>query len=251
MEVTRFRSLSALPDDAQQLAINYREVNPFVCDLWLRRFEEHICDVKDELVYLVAGQEGHTQVLLPLMIVQHEKLPLKKLHSMANFYTTVFEPLLSADANQAHAAEALADYLLREFQSVPLIEIEPIRAANFLELMAKNYAHLSGQAVRRYVKHINRYECVDSDSFESYLARRPGKLRSTIKRKRKQLEKNTRSSIDIHVTAADIRREYPKFCQIYAHSWKGQRKFSRFHRGRDRRSCGHWQGEARRVECGW
>ena len=228
MEVTRFESFAALPADAQQLAIRYRDVNPFVCDLWLKRFEEYLCGPEDELVYLVAGQGNRTHVVLPLVIVRHDKLPLRKLHSMANFYTTVFEPLLNADSNQLLAAQQLASYLYQTFKSVPLVEIEPLREAKFFALLAESFSNLSGQSARRYVKHLNRYERVEGDSYESYLARRPGKLRSTIKRKRKQLEKNTRSETGIFVSAKDIQREYPKFRQVYEESWKGQESYPEF-----------------------
>ncbi|MEM7466639.1 MAG: GNAT family N-acetyltransferase, partial [Pseudomonadota bacterium] len=228
MQISLFGSFAELPADAQNLAVNYRAKNPFVCDIWLQRYEEFILAEHDKAVYLVAHQDDVTQAMLPLVLTRHEKLRFKKLHSMANFYTTVFEPLLNETLDQSAAADALAFYLLNEFNSVPLCEIEPLREAAFLELLVANYTRLSGREVRRYEKHVNRFEVVADDTYESYLARRPGQLRSTLKRKRKQLERLTDGRVDIYESYEDVAREYPNFRTVYEHSWKGEERFPDF-----------------------
>ena len=228
MEISLFRAFAELPADAQQLAVHYRDINPFVCDLWLKRFEEFLCQGDEEVIYIVAHNDNLTHAILPLILTRHHKLRFRKLHSMANFYTTVFEPLLSDDVNQAAAAEAIATCLASEFKAIPLCEIEPLRDPGFMDQIAASHARLSGQQVGRYVKHLNRYEPVDGDTYESYLARRPGKLRSTIKRKKKQLEKSTDGKITIYETAEDVAREYPKFRNVYAQSWKGEESYPDF-----------------------
>ena len=228
MQVSLFESLADLPIDAQQLAVDYRERNPFVCDLWLRRFEEYLLQDDDKAVYVVAHRDGATHAVMPLIFTRHHKLRFKKLHSMANFYTTVFEPLLPVDSDQSAAADVIARCLLGDFGSVPLCEIEPVRESGFLELLAASHARLCGQDVGRYEKHINRYERVADDTFESYLSRRPGQLRSTLKRKRKQLEKSADGRVDIYESREDVARAYPNFRTVYDASWKGEESFPEF-----------------------
>lgn len=220
MEIQTYDNFSALPADAQALAEQYRETNPFVCDIWLQKFEQYLIGKDEEVLYATAMNADTCETLFPLLVCRTSKLRVTKIRSMTNFYTTVFTPLFrTADAYQK-ASGLLADYLLAKYPHVVMFEFEPVRDAHPLQLLAQGYSNRGSGVWRTYHKHINRYEAVLGDDFNDYLKRRPSQLRNTIRRKNKLLGKETDSELNIYATADEIAQHYSAFRLIYEESWK-------------------------------
>jgi len=86
---------------------------------------------------------------------------------MANFYTTIFEPVLATSVDTKTIADTLANHFWHDFKSFPLIELAPLRNNQVLHETAKAYADFAGGEVREYLKHRNYFEPVHNDDFDS------------------------------------------------------------------------------------
>ncbi|GFE72584.1 GNAT family N-acetyltransferase [Novosphingobium sp. TCA1] len=137
-------------------------------------------------------------------------LPLRghggHLHALSNWYTFRYRPLASGGDG---LLEALARDLARKARRVTLSGLpDEDRSASRLE----NAFRSTGWLVRRSACDTNHVLPVDGRSYEQYLAARPGKLRTTLKRKSGKVETRVLDRFD-----AEIWRAYEA---IYAESWK-------------------------------
>lgn len=228
MEIQTYDKFSALPESAQRLAEHYREVNPFVCDIWLRSFEQHLIGKDEEALYVVALNEDKCDLLLPLLACRTPTMRALKIRSMVNFYTTVFSPLFGNGAAREQTASSLADFFLKEFSDAVIFEFEPLRDDSMPALIADHYGKKGKSIWRKYHKHINRFETVLGDDYDDYLKRRPSQLKNTIRRKNKLLSKETNSELRIYDTGKEVIQHYPAFRLVYEESWKEEESYPDF-----------------------
>ncbi len=228
MEIQTYDKFAALPSNAQKLAKNYRDINPFVCDIWLQKFEQHLVSSDERPLYAVGMVGDECAILIPLLLCRTPKMRAIKIRSMANFYPTVYSPLTKTGVPDEETATLFANYFLTTYPNAVIFEFEPLRDNGLPQLIAKQYSHSGKSVWRKYHKHANRYEAVLGDNFEEYLKRRPSQLKNTIRRKNKLLHKETDSELTIHSTAQDIVQHYAAFRLIYQESWKEDESYPDF-----------------------
>ncbi len=161
-----------------------------------------------------AGLSEHCG-LNPLIAVAREggdiaALPLRgdggHLHALSNWYTFRYRPLASRPEG---LLEALARDLAGKARRVTLSGLpDEDRSASRLEAAFRK----TGWLVRREVCDSNHILPVDGRSYEQYLVSRPGKLRTTLKRKSGKVETRVLDRFDAEVWNA--------YESIYAESWK-------------------------------
>ncbi|MFT4056999.1 MAG: GNAT family N-acetyltransferase [Novosphingobium sp.] len=127
------------------------------------------------------------------------------LSALANWYTFRFRPIL----NGAAPLDALARDLARRAHRITLHGLpDEDRSASLLAQAFK----AAGWLVQREICDTNRILPVAGRGFDEYLAFRPGKLRTTLKRKTGKVTTRVLTHFD-----AEAWREYEA---IYAESWK-------------------------------
>lgn len=162
-------------------------------------------------------------------------LPLRghggHLHALSNWYTFRYRPLASGGEG---LLEVLARDLAGKARRVTLSGLpDEDRSASRLE----NAFRSNGWLVRRSACDTNHVLPVDGRSYEQYLAARPGKLRTTLKRKSGKVETRVLDRFD-----AEIWRAYEA---IYAESWKPEEGSPAF-----LRAFAESEGEAGRMRLG-
>ena len=220
IEISSYSTFAEIPQEGRKLAIKYREVNPFVCDFWLKNFEQYLVSNDEQALYLVAQDEGRVIALFAFLIYHKSKLNVKKMRTMANFYTTFYSPLVTDGLDVDELTSALAKYIDEKLSDVTVIEYEPLRSGEVFSDVASKCREIFGYSVRQYPCHINRFESVEGDSFDTYWARRPSRLRNTLKRKSKALAKSHRFEIEIITESEGVSAAYEKFRLVYEQSWK-------------------------------
>ena len=153
--------------------------------------------------------------LAPLIAVAREEddlavLPLQgtggHLQALSNWYTFRYRPLASRSEG---LLQALAADLAGKARRITLSGLpDEDRSATRLETAFRN----AGWRVRREACDTNHVLPVDGRNFAEYLVSRPGKLRTTLKRKSGKVETRVLDRFD-----ADVWRAYES---IYAESWK-------------------------------
>lgn len=187
-EVQSDEALARLLSDAQQHA-------PFDRLAWWQGLVEH-CGI---LPVLAVAKSADGVAILPLC--GHRR----QLSALANWYTFRFRPILSGEA----PLQALARDLARRTHRVTLHGL-PEEDGSMSTLTRAFKA--AGWLVRREVCDTNRVLPVMERSFEDYLAGRPGKLRTTLKRKSGKVTTRVFSRFD-----AEAWKQYEA---IYSESWK-------------------------------
>jgi CelD/BcsL family acetyltransferase involved in cellulose biosynthesis len=89
-------------------------------------------------------------------------------------------------------------------------------------------ARQAGLTVVRFAHFGNWYEEVHGLDWAGYLARRPGALRETIRRKLRRGTRRADASFGIVTRPADLEPGIEAFEQVYARSWKDPEPFPRF-----------------------
>lgn len=132
-------------------------------------------------------------------------------------YTCLYEPLIVAARDAAFAA--FARYC-RSFSTVRLDAFDEAAEAGIAAA-----ARESGLFVVRFDHFGNWYEDIAGLDWAGYLARRPGALRETIRRRTRRAERLTNASFRLFDGLDDLATGIEAFETIYARSWKDPEPF--------------------------
>jgi hypothetical protein len=162
---------------------------------WWRLLEEH-CGLHPRLAI---ARDGTRSAVLALTGEG------RHLTQLSNWYTFRFRPIVS------QGAEPLLLPLARDLaKTARRITLSGLPTAD-ADLLAVAFRE-AGWLVRRSQNDVNHVLPLDGDDYETYLTRRPGKLRTTLKRKSGKVVTRILTDFDAEVWA-----EYES---IYAESWK-------------------------------
>ena len=175
------------------------QVTPFDRLAWWQGLADH-CGMTP---LLAVARNDNAFAVLPLQAANGH------LTGFSNWYNFTFRPVVSPEADATRLMTALARDLSHRTHRVTLSGLPDEDGS----------ASLVEQAFKRAGWFVTREECdtnhvlrVDGRSFDEYLATRPGKLRTTLKRKTKKLDAQVLTHFD-----ADVWADYEA---IYSRSWK-------------------------------
>jgi CelD/BcsL family acetyltransferase involved in cellulose biosynthesis len=188
--------LKEVQSDAQLARLlSHEQTAPFDRLEWWRLLAEH-CSLKPKLA--VARDGAHVAVLALSGEGRH-------LTQLSNWYTFRFRAIVSDGAEPLLAP--LARDLARKARRVTLSGLPTADA----DLLASAFA-TAGWCVSRTQTDVNHVLPLDECDFAAYLATRPGKLRTTLKRKSGKVVTRVLTHFDAQVWA--------QYEAIYAESWK-------------------------------
>ena len=176
---------------------------------------------------------GHTWTgALRLLVAQADEpsatlcLPMiagTTLRSLSNYYASLYGPLGQRGAINSETCCALAEWLIRQEERWPLIDLHPLDIDSpFFGDMLAALQH-AGYWADHYACFGNWYYPVNQRSFAEYLAERPSALRHTLERNRRKAGKAGALEIVIHrEPGAALEEAIADFASIYAASWKGR-----------------------------
>lgn len=164
---------------------------------WWLLLAEH-CDLKPQLAI---ARNGTGNAVLPLAGTGAH------LTQLANWYTFRFRPIVTPGADTAGLLTKLARDLPAKARRVTLTGLP----ADDADLLAAAFRQ-SGWLVRREQSDVNHVLRLGGRNYEAFLAARPGKLRTTLKRKSGKVAVQVLTQFDEAVWAA--------YEDIYATSWK-------------------------------
>lgn len=143
------------------------------------------------------------------------------LRSLSNLYTVEAPP----PARDAAGAERLARALRVRRPRIERVAWEAMRP-EAAEGAVEGF-RAAGWVVERYVQFGTWREDVAGRSFEDYWAARPGRVRSTVKRKRARLFSNAAMGVEDH-GAADAERAVEAYERCHDAAWQGEEPFADF-----------------------
>ena len=219
--VTEYASLNDLPPDCAELFKAEERLSIFFSQPWLRNLAQHGLDDGELLkIYVVSDGDG-VQGILPMRYSVHQHMghSLRRIEALANYYTSLFRPVLRKGKEQA-VLLTLFKVLAKDRQRFDVVDFHPLAQDDPLFAWMKIAMQRAGMLVQTYFCFGNWYLKVDGRSYQEYYETFPSQLKNTLKRKTKQFEANVSTRIEIFTRIEEVDKAIAAYEKVYHSSWK-------------------------------
>lgn len=213
--VRTYQAIADLPPEATRLFQDHGHQNIEFSPEWFENLQQSVFRSDPGVRYYVRELAGVPSAILPLRLTYQG--PVKEIESLANYYTSLYAPI---SAPECTALDLLA--LLKQADQdhggadvMRFCPMDPESAAYEALLTA---LATSGWIAFRFFRFGNWFLKVEG-SWSEYLARREGKLRSTIKRMTRRFLAGG-GTVEIVTDLAQVEPAIKAFNDVYALSWK-------------------------------
>ena len=191
---------------------------------WYSNFVRSALSADDHVrLYCVENQDPPIEpaALLPMKHrASYSLFAARELSSLTNYYTCLFEPLLSSSADLKICVSQLANAIRDDRPRWDVLRIAPMAFEHAFFVELREALSAVGFATQEFFCFGNWYLPVEGRSYKEYLSGRPSVLQNTLRRKAKKLEQSGRASIEIVRGNADIERAIEAYNTVYRASWK-------------------------------
>jgi CelD/BcsL family acetyltransferase involved in cellulose biosynthesis len=218
-----FAQPEALPADVRQFMERAEARNLGFGFEWYRNLVATVYPTHSGVRMYVLRRNGKVIAVLP---VRAERGRFGWLvHSLSNFYTTLYEPVLAPTLKAQHLLPLL-EAIRRDFPRLASLTLSPMATGSHAHLVLLEALTSDRWFPFEFFAFGNWYEPVTRD-WTAYLAARGGTLRSTIKRMGKKFaaEGGVLEVVTRPESLADAIADYE---QVYAASWKNPEPFPEF-----------------------
>lgn len=217
-----YRDWQEIPESANQLFSLTEKTSLFFSRTWYENLSTTALsdDQSMMMACVVAGKQ--VRAILPLMQQSGNACS-----SLSSIYTSLNTFLLSQDNRPA-----ILSCMAQGLKKLPfeLIRLQPIAQCDENILALEQAMKDAGFESRRYFRFYNWTHRLQGQSFSDYMAARPGRVRSTVARKRRKLEREHGYEIRLY-TRDSLEQAVADYQHIYRASWKATDAFSGFTAG--------------------
>lgn len=217
--VSHYCGIKDLPTSAREVLIAAAQ-RDFFCSLdWFDLFEKNVVPAGATARYYVAEDTGgRALVVLPLM---QESGSSRCLTGLANFYSLSFGPIFCPDASERRdILRSVIRHIFDEEKNWISIDLKPANSDDDVAALIAGSARDAGTSAEIYSFSENWSERIEGRDADTYIAARPGKVRSTLKRKKRKLEKEADFDIRIVQDEAGLEEAISDYLTVYDKSWK-------------------------------
>ena len=223
MKFVCYSDWDQLPDIASALFEQAEKDSLFFSRMWFESVAAMACD-DDQLILLACVVDGSKVMAILPLIKSGGKNAGKIGYAIKHRYTSLYS-LLITDEDQQRVLTCLVE----GFSQLPLngLILEPV-ADNDNKLNAlKRVMETAGFNCEYSFRHYNWIYRAQGQSFEDYMAARPTKLRNTISRKKRKLEREHGYDIRLF-TGDDVPQAMSDYYTVYTASWKANEQYTDF-----------------------
>jgi len=198
---------------------------------WFEAYVMHVLEQPESSLMVGIVDEVSNRLLLgmPLLSGVSGRLSIQSLSALANYYTALFQPVSPASDQSLRDVvscfvSALGDGSLEwdEMSLEPMARDAPF----FCQLRHSLDACRCPYTVTECFT--NWYLEVDGQSYETYEQSLPSKLRNTLRRKQRKLDRELGSTIRIIQDDSDLERFICDYEMVYQKSWKSEESHPAF-----------------------
>ncbi len=216
MRYCSFDALDALPPSSQTLFGQAEERSVFLSRSWFELLVERGLEAGQSL-YLASVMDGERMLaLLPLIYREEDGYS-----AFTHRYSSLYAPLL-ADARRTDVIECLAAGL--RASGVHRLTLGPHEADDPGMHAVQQQLSAQGYACHQGFRFLNHYLELDGETWEAYLAGRPTRLRNTLSRKRRKLEREQGLAVRLHTEIGDG-QALEDYRRVYNASWKAREQY--------------------------
>ena len=216
-----------LPESADELFAQGEKDSIFFSRPWFESLAAVALDDEHTMALACVVAADKVVAILPLM-----KSPGKTWYSLKHRYTSLYSLLLTDNHQLEDQLEVQQQVLACLVQGLSQL---PIQAFIF-EPVADNDSRLDGLqkmmetagfSCEHNFRHYNWIYRVQGESYEDYMAARPAKLRNTITRKKRKLEREHGYEISLF-TGDEVAQKMSDYYASYTASWKAKEQYVDF-----------------------
>lgn len=215
LAVHSYPSIAALPHATLQLFQQAETHYPEFAAGWFANLQQTVFSDDPGVRYYVAERAGQPVAILPVRRARHGIA--RRVEALGNYYTSLYSPILTPEATELDLA-ALLQTATHDHGAAHEIRFYPMDPASPTFVATVAALRAIGWEPFRYFCFGNWHLDVDSD-WKTYLERRAGELRSTIKRKGKKFAA-AGGTLEIVTDPAQAEAGIADFIHVYSHSWK-------------------------------
>lgn len=223
VKVEVYATLDALPPDTRAF-LQVAETRNIGLGLdWYRNLVRTVYPDHEGLRLYVLRRGGRPIAVLPLR-VERARFGWAA-HSLSNYYTTLYEPVLAPNAKGAELVP-LFEQLRADFSRLGSLMLAPMAHGSHAYVVLLEALALVRWFPFEYFAFGNWYEPVRG-SWPDYLAERKSNLRSTIKRMGKKFA-GEGGVLEVVTRPEDMAEAIAAYEKVYAASWKNPEPFKDF-----------------------
>jgi CelD/BcsL family acetyltransferase involved in cellulose biosynthesis len=204
-----FTSLDALPEDAASLFA--ASTTFFSMRVWWKTVLTHALPPNAQPFLLLVRRNGQASGLFPMLLDRAGG----GFRALTTPYTCLYEPLVVMGITDRASLFAEVARYCRAFATTRFDALDQAAAAEIAQGAAR-----AGLMVAPFDHFGNWHEDVAGLDWAAWLARRPGALRETIRRRTRQAERLENAQFTLYRDQNDIANGIAAFEAVYARSWK-------------------------------
>jgi hypothetical protein len=222
MKFACYTDLDGLPDSADALFAQAERESLFFSRPWFENLLRHGVDAGSSIVLGCVVDEGRVLAILPLI-----GSGTGQWHSLGHLYTSRFTLLLAEDASPQ-----VMDCLVAGLRRLPLasLRLHPVAEDDGNLERLRRALEASGLSCHHYFRFHNWVHRLAGQPFDAYMADRPARVRNTIARKQRKLEREHDCRIRLYPDAdhGDLQQGIADYHAVYRASWKAHEQFVDF-----------------------
>ena len=219
MEFVCYTDWAQLPDSANSLFDQEAKESIFFSRPWFENLLEHGLD-EDQSILLACVLEGDD--VLALLPLSHRGGG--NYHGLKHLYSSLFSLLLARE----HQGEVV-NCLARGLQQLPahFLQLDPVAQDDQNLQPLQKAMESSGFSCERYFRFHNWFHRVEGKSFADYMAARPSRVRNTVFRKQRKLEREHGYHIRLY-SGDELQQGLADYNTVYNASWKAHELYDAF-----------------------
>lgn len=212
------------PEDVMELFSKLEQENLESGAGWYGNFVDTVAKKIGESFFYVLRRNSRPIAALPLLKIR-KRPSYVSFHSLSNYYTSFYAPLIDSTATQSDIT-ILLKKILQQNAKIHCFQLEPLdfkaRTTDILLLSLRE----SGFICFEYFCFKNLFLTVQKN-WTDYLASRGHRILNTLKRKAKKLI-NAGGALEIVTTKSQLEPALADYLQVYRASWKKPEPFPDF-----------------------
>lgn len=224
LRVSSYQSEDELPKDAVELLRGYGRDYPFYTPEWFAILSSTVAEHDGRVVFFCLSDGDNTVAVLPMWIHSDSchGLAVNKLTSLSNYYSprfTIFHSL--APGVERALFSRFLDYFKDSLAGWDLLELFPLHFS-----LAKVLVSTRGPNFSYYIS--ENFTQPMPESFEAYFGTLPSRLRNTINRKKRRLDRSGGWNVKVLSGGDGLDEALEHYQNVYVKSWKADEPYPTF-----------------------